>query len=81
MLGCPSAQASEQKCPPALIDRDSSKLCLQGEQSHKSNAAVITTLPETTHPVYDLQGTISLVANRTLNIDQSILILSSRLHS
>ncbi|WP_231857161.1 hypothetical protein, partial [Synechococcus sp. MIT S9509] len=68
------AQDSEQKCcPPTLIDRDSSTLRLQSEQSHKSKTAVITQLSVTTHPVYDIQGTISLVANRTLNIDLSKL--------
>ena len=80
MLGCPLAQDSEQKCwPPTLIDRDSSTLRLQSEQSHKSKTAVITTLLATTRSFYDLQGIISLVVNRTLNIDLSKLILSSRL--
>ena len=80
MLGCPLAQDSEQKCcPPTLIDRDSSTLRLQSEQSHKSKTAVITQLSVTTHPVYYLQRIISLVVNRTLNIDLSKLILSSRL--
>ena len=80
MLGCPLAQASEQKCcPPTLIDRDSSTLHLQSEQSHNSKASVITTLSATTHSFYDLQGIITLVVNRTLNIELSKLILSSRL--
>ncbi|KZR87165.1 hypothetical protein MITS9504_00581 [Synechococcus sp. MIT S9504] len=79
MLGCPLAQDLEQKCcPPTLIDRDSSTLRLQSEQSHKSKTAVITQLSVTTHPVYCIQDVISLVANRTLNIDQSKLILSSK---
>ena len=73
------AQASEQKCcPPTLIDRDSSTLRLQSEQSHKSKTSVITQLSLTTHPVYCLQRIISLVVNRTLNIGLSKLILSSR---
>ena len=80
MLGCPLAQASEQKCcPQTLIDRDSSMLRLQSEQSHKSKTAVITQLSVTTHLAYYLQRIISLVVNRTLNIDLSKLILSSRL--
>ena len=79
MLGCPLAQDSEQKCcPPILIDLDSSTLRLQSEQSHKSKTAVITQLSVTTRPVYCIQGIISLAANRTLNIDLSSLILSSR---
>ena len=79
MLGCPLAQDSEQKCcPPTLIDRDSSTLRLQSEQSHKSKTAVITQLSVTTRQVYCIQGIISLAANRTLNIDLSSLILSSR---
>ncbi|KZR92569.1 hypothetical protein MITS9509_01018 [Synechococcus sp. MIT S9509] len=79
MLGCPLAQDLEQKCcPPTLIDRDSSTLRLQSEQSHKSKTAVITQLSVTTHLVYCIQGTISLAANRTLNIDLSKLILSSK---
>ena len=79
MLGCPLAQDSEQKCcPPILIDLDSSTLRLQSEQSHKSKTAVITQLSVTTRPVYCIQGIISLAANRTLNIDLSKLILSSR---
>jgi hypothetical protein len=61
------AQASEQKCcPPILIERDSSTLHLQSEQSHKSRASVITKLSATTHSVYDFQGIISWVVNRTL---------------
>jgi len=80
MLGCPLAQGSEQKCcPPTLIDRDSSTLRLQSEQSHKSKTTVITQLSETIHPVYCIQSVISLAANRTHNIDLSKLILSSRL--
>jgi hypothetical protein len=80
MLGCPLAQASEQKCcPPTLIDRDSSTLRLQSEQSHNSKASVITSLSTTTHSFYYLQGIITLVVNRTLNIELSKLILSSRL--
>ena len=79
MLGCPLAQDSEQKCcPPILIERDSSTLRLQSEQSHKSKTAVITQLLGTTHPFYCFQGIISLAANRTLNIDLSKVILSSR---
>ena len=79
MLGCPLAQASEQKCwPPTLIDRDSSTLRLQSEQSHNSKTAVITQLSVTTRSFYDLKGIITLVVNRTLNIELSKLILSSR---
>ena len=79
MLGCPLAQDSEQKCcPPILIDLDSSTLRLQSEQSHKSKTAVITQVSVTTHPVYCLQHIISPVVNRTLNINLSKLILSSR---
>ena len=79
MLGCPLAQDSEQKCcPPILIDLDSSTLRLQSEQSHKRKTSIITQLSVTTRPVYCIQGIISLAANRTLNIDLSSLILSSR---
>ncbi len=80
MLGCPLAQDSEQKCcPPILIDLDSSTLRLQSEQSHKSKTAVITQLSVTTRQVYCIQGIVSLAANRTLNIDLSKVILSSRI--
>ncbi|WP_413747409.1 hypothetical protein [Synechococcus sp. MIT S9507] len=73
------AQDSEQKCcPPILIDLDSSTLRLQSEQSHKRKTSIITQLSVTTRPVYCIQGIISLAANRTLNIDLSSLILSSR---
>ena len=79
MLGCPLAQDSEQKCcPPILIDLDSSTLRLQSEQSHKSKTAVITQLLVTTRQVYCIQGIVSLAAYRTLSVDLSKLILSSR---
>ncbi|WP_413406582.1 MULTISPECIES: hypothetical protein [unclassified Synechococcus] len=73
------AQDSEQKCcPPILIDLDSSTLRLQSEQSHKRKTSIITQLSVTTRQVYYIQGIVSLAAYRTLSVNLSKLILSSR---